>query len=261
MPRVHNRPRACWTSSARSSASAAAMRCSAAASASARASARAWCTWAQLLCEQGSMSRSGASTQSAAHTVHKLKGQGSAADMPVAAHAQRAARLLDKLRALERQRCGKLLLDCCLRRARLGARLVHLGKFAQLGVHERRWVVEIDLSPAEVRFYMLPRRRSMCSRLNHCLAHARSARPSLCCAAVPHCCTDSMGCTCLSSSARSSAAPRPSAARLPPPPQRAPRRALGPPRQKCPISKAACCGARLPCQPSLPRHAPRCPHA
>ncbi len=48
--------------------------------------------------------------------------------MPVAAHAQPAACLLDKLRALERQRRGNALLNRCLRlRARLSARLVHLG--------------------------------------------------------------------------------------------------------------------------------------
>jgi len=48
--------------------------------------------------------------------------------MPVAAHAQPAARLLVKLRALERQRRGDALLGRCLRLgARLSARLVHLG--------------------------------------------------------------------------------------------------------------------------------------
>jgi hypothetical protein len=57
------------------------------------------------------------------HTQCTKTGQGSAADIPVAP----LSRLLVKIRALERQRCGNALPDCCLRRARLGARLVHLG--------------------------------------------------------------------------------------------------------------------------------------
>jgi len=146
--------------SARSSASAAATRCSAAASASVRASVRAWCTWAELLGEIGVMSRTGASRHRSsspasvpccyahgmcsgstrtpiAQTVQQCRaGYGSAADMPVAAHAQQAARLLDKLRALERQRCGNTLISRCLRLiARLGARLVHLGTTAQSARH------------------------------------------------------------------------------------------------------------------------------
>jgi len=48
-------------------------------------------------------------------------------------HMQQAARLLNKLKALERQRCGNALLSRCLCRARLGARLVHLGKVARSG--------------------------------------------------------------------------------------------------------------------------------
>ncbi len=48
-------------------------------------------------------------------------------------HMQQAARLLVKLKALERQRCGNALLSRCLCRARLGARLVHLGKVARSG--------------------------------------------------------------------------------------------------------------------------------
>ncbi len=53
-----------------------------------------------------------------------------------AARAQQAARLLDKLRALERQRRGKALLGRCLRLgARLSARLVHLGTTALRARH------------------------------------------------------------------------------------------------------------------------------
>jgi hypothetical protein len=76
-----------------------------------------------------------AAPHSLPHTQCTKTSQGSAVDIPVAAHAQPAARLLDKLRALECQRCGNLLLGCCLRRARLGARLIHLGKFARSGGH------------------------------------------------------------------------------------------------------------------------------
>ena len=53
-----------------------------------------------------------------------------------AGRAQQAARLLDKLRALERQRRGKALLGRCLRLgARLSARLVHLGTSALRARH------------------------------------------------------------------------------------------------------------------------------
>ncbi len=61
LPHMHDRLRACFTSSARLCASAAARRCSAAASASARASVRAWRTWAQPLDQQGNVSRTGIS--------------------------------------------------------------------------------------------------------------------------------------------------------------------------------------------------------
>jgi len=53
-----------------------------------------------------------------------------------AGRAQQAARLLDKLRALERQRRGNALLGRCLRLgARLSARLVHLGTSALRARH------------------------------------------------------------------------------------------------------------------------------
>jgi len=73
-----------------------------------------------------------AAPRSFAHTVHQHRPGQCAADMPVAAHAQQAARLLVKLRALERQRRGDALLGRRLRLgARLSARLVHLGTSAQ----------------------------------------------------------------------------------------------------------------------------------
>jgi len=53
--------------------------------------------------------------------------------IPIAAHAQPAARLLDKLRTLMLQRRGKVRLGCRLRLgARLSACLAHLGKLLYL---------------------------------------------------------------------------------------------------------------------------------
>jgi len=67
-------------------------------------------------------------SHSVAQAVQQCQaGYVSAAAIPVAIHAQPAARLLVELRALERQRCGSALLGCCLRRARLSMRLAHLG--------------------------------------------------------------------------------------------------------------------------------------
>ncbi len=63
-------------------------------------------------------------------------GYGSAANIPVLAHAQPAARLLVKLHTLQRQRCGDALLSCCLRLgARLSECLVHLGTCAYSARH------------------------------------------------------------------------------------------------------------------------------
>ncbi len=59
--------------------------------------------------------------------THLLQNQTQAVQ-PIAAHAQKAPRLLDQLRALKRQRRGDALLGRCLRHARVGMRLVHLGR-------------------------------------------------------------------------------------------------------------------------------------
>ncbi len=80
-----------------------------------------------------------AAPRSLLHTQITETGQGSTAD------TQHAARLLVKVRALERQRCGNVLLGCCLRRARLGARLVHLGALTRSGAHGTRWIDELDI--------------------------------------------------------------------------------------------------------------------
>ena len=86
------------------------------------------------------------------HTLCTNAGQGSAADIPVAAHAQQAARLLDKLCALERQRCGNALLGCCLHHARLKTHLVHLGTLPRSAGHVRK--TKLAFTPAEICFFV-----------------------------------------------------------------------------------------------------------
>jgi len=130
---------------------------------------------------------------------------------PVAAHAQQAARLLVKPRALEGQRCGNALLGRCLHHARLETRLVHLGTLlnqqgmahahAHAHAHAKTSLPSLRLNTVSL-CPMLPHPHGACSRLDHRLAHAPSAEASQISAALPH---DSMSCTCLLNSARSSA--------------------------------------------------------
>ncbi len=69
-------------------------------------------------------------THSVLQSLHRAA-CGSAASIPTAAHAQPAARLLDKLSSLMLERCGRALLGRCLRLgARLCACLVYLAKVA-----------------------------------------------------------------------------------------------------------------------------------
>ncbi len=156
-------------------------------------------------------------------------------------HMQQAARLLVKLRALERQRCGNALLSRCLCRARLGARLVHPGKVSRSGAHGARWVDEVGSPPAELCFYMpqaaTPAWRVQPSRTlsDACILCKSKLGRVHNCRTAAH--LDRAAPACRISRAQASA-PRPSAARPLPPPQRAPRRALGPPRHRCSISKA-----------------------
>jgi len=71
-------------------------------------------------------------THSVLQSLHRA-GCGSAASIPTAAHAQPAARLLDKLSSLMLERRGRALLGRCLRLgARLCACLVYLAKVAFL---------------------------------------------------------------------------------------------------------------------------------
>ncbi len=146
-----------------------------------------------------------AAPRSFAQTVHRCRPGQHAASVPVAAHAQPAARLLIELRALERSRCGKLLLGCCLR---LSARLAHLGKFLRSAgiahVGKTSLTARDQLSSASL-CPMLLHLNGACSRVIHRPTRPHSAEPSLGRAALPHCRTDSMSCTCLFSSARSSA--------------------------------------------------------
>ncbi len=92
------------------------------------------------------------------------------------AHAQPAARLLVELRALERQRCRNALLGCCLRRARLGARLVHLGRSAQSAGHGTRWVNKLAFTMAELfsLCLMLPHAHGECNRLLIIVRHSHT---------------------------------------------------------------------------------------
>ena len=80
------------------------------------------------------------------------------------------------------------------------------------------------------------------SRLNHRLAHARSARPSQGSALLLHCRTNGMSCDELHLLVEIRALERQRRGQAllgrVPPPQCAPRRALGPPGQTCSISKA-----------------------
>jgi hypothetical protein len=153
--------------------------------------------------------------------------------------ARQAARLLHKLRALERQRCGNALLGRCLRlSARLGARLVHLGqkwtirKASWAGRAHPRIVAHLPhQSPCD-------QAHGMQSGSTQSAAHTvHKNRPGQC--SGHRCCR-----TCTASCAPASQAPRARApalrqraAWLPPPP-RAPRRALGPPGQGCSIRSA-----------------------
>ncbi len=107
-----------------------------------------------------------------------------------------SARLLDKLRALERQRRGLALLGCCLGRARLGARLVNLGTTVNhTGVISRTGASRhCSLSPSSVP----PRchAHGMQSGSTQLCTHRGVQRPSL----LPH--VHSQLRACLTSSAR-----------------------------------------------------------
>ncbi len=143
----------------------------------------------------------------ALHTQCTNTGQGSAASMPVAAHAQPAARLLVELRALERQRRGNALLGCCLRLGvRLNSTLVHLGISAQSGTHheqDRRFhilqLIPIIIAHAAWRMAFLATPLAFAAHTVH------QHRPGQCSEhpMTPH--MHSQLRACLSSSARSSA--------------------------------------------------------
>ncbi len=115
-------------------------------------------------------------TRSLVRTQCTKAGQGSAANIRNAVlHAQPVARLLDKLRMLERQRCGDALLGCCLHHARLKAHLVHLGNITSIS---RAWHIMRDklaLTPADfLRAPCCHICMSCAAVSNHCLAHAPS---------------------------------------------------------------------------------------
>jgi len=124
------------------------------------------------------------------HTRCNRAGQGNAADVPVAAHSRPAARLLVKVRVLERQRCGNALLGCCLRRARLSMRLPHLGMSTRSGAHGACWedknhshrLSSVIMCPMLSHLYCVRAVSTIVQRMHILQDQARAVRH--CCAAA-----------------------------------------------------------------------------
>jgi len=164
-------------------------------------------------------------------------------EKPSATHARPAARLLHKLRPLERQRRGQALLGRCLRLgARLGARLLHLGRLARSAAHGTRREDKPNFTrPAELRFFVAhaatPAWRPQPCQPSADASTVRRTKPG----------QRSTGRTaahwhepqpaCQAPRARAAAPPQ-SAAQLPPPPRPAPRCVRAAPRQTSVVSNA-----------------------
>jgi len=122
-------------------------------------------------------------SHSDAQTVLQCKaGYGSAADIPVAVHAQPVARLLVELRTHERQCRGKTLHGSC---ARLRARSVHLGRNARSA---RRGTLCHTLA-VSAKLTMLCPMLITCVALNSSLSVGGAticAKAGFCSAAKPH---------------------------------------------------------------------------